>query len=170
VDGKERVFGGTSKNPLIPCHAAWTNVLVMRRGLHGLWRDGFLHTSDAEDLRQKEQRSFVTENDPDVLFIDGPLTCMPGCVFSDADHEGSIDRIGEVLKKCDTKKMAIDRHPLLDLRWRELEATRIRRRDDDGRRNPLAKITPGRSACKALPKSACRAARNLPAEQSEIDC
>ncbi len=89
----------------------------------------FLHTSDAEGLCLKEQRSFIIENDPDMLFIDGPLTYMLGYAFSESDLERSIEGIGEVLDKCDAKKTVIDHHLLRDLEWKD----RIRELFESGR-------------------------------------
>ncbi len=79
----------------------------------------FLHTSDVEGMCREEQRSFVIENNPEIIFMDGAQTYLMGYAFSQEDLVRSVDGMREIIDACDIKKMVVDHHLLRDLEWQE---------------------------------------------------
>lgn len=71
----------------------------------------FIHTSDVEGATVKSQEDFIIENDPDICFIDGPMTYIFGM------HTKALNAIIEGTKRM--KTFVVDHHYLRDLKWRE---------------------------------------------------
>ena len=71
----------------------------------------FIFTSDIEGATVKRQRDFIAQNDPDICYIDGPLTHMFGM---------STRSLVSVIKGTKRlKTLIVDHHFLRDLKWRE---------------------------------------------------
>jgi hypothetical protein len=81
-------------------------------------KDTFLHTSDVEGPSLKTQVSFIIEQDPDIIFCDGPMTYMPNN-YSQQSLRDSIQNIMEIIYKTRVKKLILDHHLLRDLDWKE---------------------------------------------------
>lgn len=79
----------------------------------------FIHTSDVEGPSLKEQASFLLEENPNIIFLDGPMTYMLGYRYSRASLQASIENILEVMKKTSVEQIIFDHHFLRDLNWRE---------------------------------------------------
>ena len=86
----------------------------------------FLYTSDIQGACLPEQAEFILAEDPDVLYLDGPLTYMMGQGFTPDDVRASNNNIGNVLEKTRVKTIIMDHHGLRDGNWRaeraEIEA------------------------------------------------
>ncbi len=81
-------------------------------------RERFLYTSDVEGLTVEEQVRFVIESDPDVIFMDGPMTYQPR-VFGSKLLERSLENIERVIERTGVKRVVMDHHLTRDIRWRE---------------------------------------------------
>jgi predicted metallo-beta-lactamase superfamily hydrolase len=79
----------------------------------------FLHTSDVEGPSLPGQTAFILEENPDVVFCDGPMTYMLGYRYSKEALRSSIDNIKEIIRKTKVKKLVLDHHFLRDLNWEE---------------------------------------------------
>jgi predicted metallo-beta-lactamase superfamily hydrolase len=58
----------------------------------------FIHTSDVEGLIQEEQSSFIIENQPSMIILDGPLSYIPN-FLKEEKLEKSLNNIINVIKK-----------------------------------------------------------------------
>lgn len=86
-------------------------------------KEKIIHTSDVQGPVTKEQTYFIIENNPDILFLDGPLTYMLGFRFSYEDLANADKNLQKIIRETDVKKIIIDHHFLRDLKWKErLEA------------------------------------------------
>lgn len=92
----------------------------------------FLHTSDVEGMCREEQRSFVLENNPEIIFMDGAQTYLMGYAFSQEDLVRSVDGMREIIDACDIKKMVVDHHLLRDLEWKERIFNVIQKGEEKG--------------------------------------
>jgi len=79
----------------------------------------FLFSSDVEGPSQDEQISFMIECDPDVVFIDGPMTYMLGYRYSKKALEYSLKNIFSLIERTKVKEIILDHHLTRDLNWRE---------------------------------------------------
>lgn len=86
----------------------------------------FIHTSDIQGACLPEQAEFILAEDPDVLYLDGPLTYLMGQGFSPMDLRASNSNIGKVLEETRVTTIIMDHHGLRDRNWKaereELEA------------------------------------------------
>jgi predicted metallo-beta-lactamase superfamily hydrolase len=79
----------------------------------------FIHTSDVEGASLDEQTSFLIEENPNIIFLDGPMTYMLGYRYSRASLQASINNILKVMEKTSVEQIVFDHHFLRDLNWRE---------------------------------------------------
>ena len=79
----------------------------------------FVHTSDVEGPSLSDQSAFILEEDPDIVFCDGPMTYMLGYRYSQEALRNSINNINEIIQKTKVKKFVLDHHFLRDLNWEE---------------------------------------------------
>ncbi len=82
-------------------------------------KDVFLHTSDVEGLSLENQVSFIIEQNPDIIFCDGPMTYMLGNHYSQENLQNSIQNIIQIIDKTGVKKLILDHHLLRDLDWKQ---------------------------------------------------
>ena len=79
----------------------------------------FIHTSDVEGLIQEEQSSFIIENQPSMIILDGPLSYIPN-FLKEEKLEKSLNNIINVIYKCPLEILILDHHFLRDLEWRRI--------------------------------------------------
>lgn len=77
----------------------------------------FLHTSDVCGLPDESQLPFIIENNPDIIFCDGPSLYLKGYRYSDAAWVKSVANITKVVKETDVKTLVIDHHLTRDLKY-----------------------------------------------------
>ncbi len=119
IDGKEYAIGDTIikfSNPVfhgMDSRLGYVIEVFIKEDLN------FIHTSDVEGLLQDEQLSFIIENQPNMIIIDGPLSYIPN--FSKMDIiEKSIMNIINVINKCPLETLILDHHFLRDLEWKNI--------------------------------------------------
>ena len=79
----------------------------------------FVFTSDVEGAGIDAQADFIIESQPDVVYIDGPMTYMLGYRYSYASLKASIDHLIQIIEKTSLKTMILDHHLLRDLKWKK---------------------------------------------------
>lgn len=79
----------------------------------------FVFTSDVEGPAVEEQAHFILEEDPEVVFCDGPMTYMLGYRYSRDSLQKAVDNLVEILQRTSVRKLVLDHHFLRDLGWRE---------------------------------------------------
>lgn len=79
----------------------------------------FLFTSDVEGPSVEEQVEFIISENPDIVFVDGPLSYMLGYRYSEGSLQKSIASLIKVIKNTKVERILIDHHFLRDIKWRE---------------------------------------------------
>jgi predicted metallo-beta-lactamase superfamily hydrolase len=79
----------------------------------------FLHTSDVQGPLSEEQTNFVLQEDPQVIFCDGPVTYMLGRRYSMESLHRARRNLSEIVEKTQVEKLVLDHHLLRELRWRQ---------------------------------------------------
>lgn len=111
-DGRTFKFGKTTIKFSPPVPHGWDDKLgYVTEVLIDDGKTKFIHTSDVEGATLKRQQNFILQNDPDILYIDGPLTYMFGM------KTNALVKIIKGTKKL--KTLIIDHHYLRDLKWQE---------------------------------------------------
>ncbi len=78
-----------------------------------------LFTSDVEGPCLEEQVEFILKENPDVVYVDGPMSYMLGYRFSKQSLDAALKNIARILGETKVEKLIADHHLLRDLRWRE---------------------------------------------------
>ncbi len=81
--------------------------------------ESFVFTSDVEGPNTKEQTDFILKENPDIVYLDGPLSYMLGYRYSYESLAGAVENILRILNGTDVEKLVIDHHLLRDLNWKE---------------------------------------------------
>ncbi len=79
----------------------------------------FVFTSDVEGPNTKEQTEFIIRENPDIIYLDGPLSYMLGYRYSHESMALAVDNILRILNDTDVETLIIDHHFLRDLNWKE---------------------------------------------------
>jgi len=111
-DGREFKFGKTVVlfSPAVP--HGWDEKLgCVTEVLIDDGKTKFVHTSDVQGATLKSQQNFITQNDPDICLIDGPMTYIFGMGTK------GLAKIIQGTKRL--KTLIVDHHYLRDLKWRE---------------------------------------------------
>ena len=70
----------------------------------------FLFTSDVQGASLPEHLTFIRSENPDTLYLDGPLTYMMGQAFSQDDLRASLKNIGDLLETPRLRTILLDHH------------------------------------------------------------
>lgn len=137
-DRKEFTFGKT-KIKFSPAVFHGTNQLLgfVTEVLVDDGKQKFIHTSDVEGPAVKEQAKFILENNPDIAYLDGPLSYMLGFRYSYENLNKSIQNLIEIFKKTKIKTLVIDHHFLRDIHWQE----RMKKAFDYAKEHKIKMIT-----------------------------
>ncbi len=85
-------------------------------------RDGencFLHSSDIQGASLSQHVAFIREENPDTLYLDGPMTYLLGQGFGPNDLQASIEHIVSVLESSRLRTLITDHHLLRDPNWKK---------------------------------------------------
>lgn len=102
------VFHGTGKR------LGYVVEVCIREG-----EESFLFTSDVEGPNTKEQTEFIIKENPNIVYLDGPLSYLLGYRYSYKSLAMAVENILRILKETDVEKLIIDHHFLRDLKWKE---------------------------------------------------
>ena len=87
----------------------------------------FLYTSDVQGASRPDHVAFIRSENPDTLYLDGPLTYMIGQAFSQDDFRASLKNISDLLETTRVRTLLMDHHLIRDPGWndtvRELRAS-----------------------------------------------
>jgi predicted metallo-beta-lactamase superfamily hydrolase len=120
ADDRVFEFGSTSLrfSPAVPhgpdTAVGWVVEASVREGT-----SCFLYSSDIVGACREEHLEFILSEEPDTLYLDGPLTYMLGQGFSLDDLRTSISNINRLLEIPKLKTLIIDHHLLRDRNWKE---------------------------------------------------
>lgn len=78
----------------------------------------FVYTSDVEGPSLEAQLKFIIDENPDVLFVDGPMTYMLGYRYSFKSLEAANANLLKVLRDTRVHTIVLDHHLLRDLNHR----------------------------------------------------
>ncbi len=119
-DGKEFTFGETTvrfSNPVFHgtnSRLGYVTEVSVKEG-----EFSFLFTSDVEGPSVPDQLEFILNEQPKILFVDGPMTYMLGFRYSKKSLQFSIDNLIKVIKETHLESLILDHHLLRDLKWKE---------------------------------------------------
>jgi predicted metallo-beta-lactamase superfamily hydrolase len=119
-DGNEFSFGKTTIrfSEAVP-HGTNTKLgYVTEVSIHSA-RTKFLHTSDVQGPALKEQLRFILDEQPKVIFCDGPMSYMLGFRYSKKNLQKSIKNINRIIRETKVKKLVLEHHLLRDLQWKK---------------------------------------------------
>jgi hypothetical protein len=120
ADGNGFDFSGTviRFSPAVPhgpnAKVGWVVEVSIREG-----ESCFLYSSDIQGASRAEHVQFILSENPDVLYLDGPLTYMMDQGFSLNDLRASISNICNVAETTRGRTLIIDHHLLRDPNWKE---------------------------------------------------
>jgi len=120
ADGGSFVFGDTSIrfSPAVPhgpnAKVGWVVEVSVREDDFC-----FLYTSDVQGASRPEHMTFIGAENPDMLYLDGPLTYMMGQGFTREDLHSSLANIREAVEATRVRAIVIDHHVLRDPNWKE---------------------------------------------------
>jgi len=78
----------------------------------------FLFSSDVQGMPLDEQLTFVLQQNPDIIFMDGPMTYMLNYRYRPEDLAHSIKNILRVINETKISKIILDHHFLGDLNYK----------------------------------------------------
>ena len=128
ADGRVFEFGKTSLrfSPAVPHGPDTTVGWVVEASV----REGstcFLYSSDIVGACRDEHMEFILSENPDTLYLDGPLTYMLGRGFSLEDLRTSVSNINRLLEMPKLETLIIDHHLLRDKNWKnEMRAVYVK--------------------------------------------
>jgi len=120
ADDRVFEFGSTSLrfSPAMPhgpdTTVGWVVEASVREGA-----SCFLYSSDIVGACRDEHMEFILSEEPDTLYLDGPLTYMLGQGFSLDDLRRSVSNINRLLEMPKLKTLIIDHHLLRDKNWKD---------------------------------------------------
>jgi predicted metallo-beta-lactamase superfamily hydrolase len=119
-DGEEWAFGKTTIrfSNAVP-HGSNTKLGFVTEVSITEGRSKFLYTSDVQGPCLDDQTQFIIDEDPNVIFCDGPMTYMMGFRFSKKSYEDGLENIKRIIDETRVKRFALDHHLLRDLKWKE---------------------------------------------------
>jgi predicted metallo-beta-lactamase superfamily hydrolase len=120
ADDRLFAFGKTSIrfSPAVPHGPDTTVGWVVEASI----REGsscFLYSSDIVGACRDEHMQFILSEEPDTLYLDGPLTYMLGQGFSLDDLRTSIGNINRLLEMPKLRTLILDHHLLRDRNWKD---------------------------------------------------
>ena len=79
----------------------------------------FLFTSDVQGPIHDDQTEFILRNNPQIVYIDGPMVYLLGNAYDKESLEKSIKNLKKILELDNLEIMVLDHHLTRDLKWRE---------------------------------------------------
>ena len=120
VDDRAVSYGNTQINfsPPIPQDALDRKGFVIQVAFNEKGKT-FLFSSDIQGVNLEESVDFFLSQNPEIIYLDGPVTYPLGDSKSKKRLEKALDRINRIIEKTKVVKVIIDHHLLRDLQWRE---------------------------------------------------
>ncbi len=81
--------------------------------------ESFIFTSDVQGIVNDEQINFILENNPTILYADGPMTYMLNYRYKKEDLEISLNNIKRIINETDVKTIILDHHLTRDENFKD---------------------------------------------------
>ncbi len=81
--------------------------------------ENFIFTSDVQGIVNDEQLNFIIENNPKILYADGPMTYMLNYRYRKEDLEISINNIKRIINETDVETIILDHHLTRDENFKD---------------------------------------------------
>ncbi|MCQ8903875.1 MAG: hypothetical protein NQU42_07280 [Methanothrix sp.] len=107
--------------------------------------DKVLYTSDVEGPALEDQVSFILNENPSTLILDGPMTYLLGYRYSDEDLSRSVENIIKIITNTSVKTVVIDHHFMRDIAYADRIPQVYRSAEDAGVRVLSAAELTGRA-------------------------
>ncbi len=79
----------------------------------------FVFSSDVEGPSIDDQAEFILRQNPDTIYIDGPMSYMLGYRYAQASLNKSVENLVKILETTKVENLILDHHLLRDLEWRQ---------------------------------------------------
>ncbi|MEO0130423.1 MAG: MBL fold metallo-hydrolase [candidate division WOR-3 bacterium] len=111
ADNKEWLFGNIKIKFSKPVkHGAKEYLGYVIQILINNEHENFIFTSDVQGIVDEEQLNFILENNPTILYADGPMTYMLNYRYRKEDLEISINNIKRIINETNVKTIILDHH------------------------------------------------------------
>jgi predicted metallo-beta-lactamase superfamily hydrolase len=119
-DGEEYKFGRTKLrfSKAVP-HGSNTKLGYVTEVSISEGKKKFLYTSDVQGPCLDDQTQFIIDENPNIIYCDGPMTYMMGYRYAKRYYEASIENIKRIMDETRVKTIALDHHLLRDIKWEE---------------------------------------------------
>ncbi|MEO0190538.1 MAG: hypothetical protein ABIL18_06115 [candidate division WOR-3 bacterium] len=117
ADGQCFNFGGTKITFSKPIFHGLSNRLGYVLMVMVEENSRFIFSSDIQGPLIEEPVKFITENQPDILFVDGPSTYLVGTYYKKNDIDNALNYLKRIISETKIKNLVIDHHLLRDLHW-----------------------------------------------------
>lgn len=94
--------------------------------------DKVVYTSDVEGPAMDDQVTFILEESPRTLILDGPMTYMLGYRYSEEDLRKSVNNIIKIICNTSVKTVVIDHHFMRDIGYADRIPDVYRSAEDAG--------------------------------------
>lgn len=92
----------------------WVFSTVVERG-----NQKFIHSSDLHGPTVEDYADWIIDENPDVLYLDGPATYLFGYMLNRTNLNRSIDNASRIIENTDSKLILFDHHLTRDKDFRE---------------------------------------------------
>lgn len=120
IDGRAWCFGETRivfSDP-VPHGATEKMGFVVQVALQDE-RETFLYSSDIQGPCREDPVDFILSQNPEFLYLDGPVTYLQGDSSEKEPLEKTLERMEMIIDKTKVIKVIVDHHLLRDLQWKE---------------------------------------------------
>lgn len=132
ADGLEREFGKTTITFSPAVYHGTSNKLGYVTEIVVDDGEKFLFSSDVEGPSLETQVRFMVEQNPNIVFIDGPMTYMLGYRYSQKSLDASINNLITLSEKTEVETIVIDHHLTRDINWRKKMGRLFKKGEESG--------------------------------------
>ncbi|MGB9721602.1 MAG: hypothetical protein ACPL28_09005 [bacterium] len=117
ADGMCYQFGGTKLKFSKPVFHGLSNRLGFVLMVMVEEDSKFIFSSDIQGPLTEEPVNFIIENQPEIVFLDGPSTYLLGTYYKKSDIESAGNYLKKIINKTNIRYLVIDHHLPRDLNW-----------------------------------------------------
>ncbi len=92
----------------------WVFPTVIERG-----GKKFIHTSDLQGPTVEDYADWIIEEDPDILYLDGPATYLLGFMLNKTNLNRSVENAARIVENIDSELILYDHHLTREKKFRE---------------------------------------------------
>lgn len=94
----------------------------------------FIHSSDLQGPTVEDYADWIIEENPDVLYLDGPATYLFGYMLNRTNLNRSIDNAVRIIENTDSKLVLYDHHLAREKKFRERTEKVWKTAEDEGKK------------------------------------